>query len=106
MTTQTSTIGILDIVENNFLLLKKTHQGTILDVNYSSSFKYLLTIGSDNRILVWNVQQGNQVVYEFEFRDSSAQCGCLSERSGKYFVGFSNGKIRQFDLKELKYDRE
>ena len=49
-----NTMGMLDILYSKFILLKKCHSNSIVSAAFSTSVSYLITLGNDNRIMIWN----------------------------------------------------
>lgn len=74
---------------------------------YHNMLSKLITVSEDQTIRVW-ITQGPNIQQEYEFRciDSMATVVSCFQKRNEFLVGFENGVIRVFNLKELILTRE
>ena len=101
-----NTLGILNNVKNSFNLIKKTHLNKIISICYNNFMKYLITIGNDSKIFIYDTNYFNCNIYEFECKDSTPISACSFNKSFYYISGFVNGFIRIFDIKNFLFIKE
>ena len=96
--TSAGTLSILDLTNNNFKTIVRSHTSNVTQIVYHSFSNCMITLSSDLTIRLWDADQFEQT-YEFSY-PSSDICTCISGNPNalQFAAGFKSGVLRIFDI--------
>jgi WD40 repeat protein len=105
-----SWLGLWDIRKKKWLKpISSPHQSTIVGLHFLLDLKVIISVGSQGKAYIWNLDlSGQKSIRKLEIKsragikDSTVICSALSS-NGKYLVlGFKSGEIAVWNLKDIK----
>ncbi|PLX06351.1 MAG: hypothetical protein C0596_17940 [Marinilabiliales bacterium] len=81
------------------------HTGQITDVDMSADGRYIVSSSVDKTIILWDYITGRQII-KFSGKDYGATCCVFDDKHKIIYSAGWDGKIREWDLKELKQTAE
>lgn len=81
------------------------HTGQITDVDMSADGRYIVSSSVDKTIILWDYITGRQII-KFSGTDYGATCCVFDDKHKIIYSAGWDGKIREWDLKELKQTAE
>lgn len=96
--TSTGTLSILDLTNNNYKIIVRSHTSNVSKICYHSFSNSMITLSNDLTIRLWDVDRLEQT-YEFSYPNSDI-CTCISgnPQALQFVAGFKSGVLRIFDI--------
>jgi len=93
-------LSILDLTNQNYRTLLRTHTSRIKQIDTHAFSNYLVTLCEDLTIRVWDANKLDQI-YEFSYPKEDP-CTCISSDPRGLFLaaGFQSGILRIFDFEQ------
>lgn len=104
LSTLDDSLVTLNPIDGSSLIVNSNHSDQILGCCYNRLTGKALTIGGDGKVMVWTMEENLlHLEHQYRCKESNPIC-CESQSIGEMvLVGFENGLIRFFDLKQLKF---
>lgn len=98
--TSTGGLGVLDLSNNKYDTLLRSHTQEIIEMHVHPFCNYLVTLSTDFTIRLWDMEKYEQV-YEFPYppEDRCTTISCCSN-SMTFTAGYSTGVFRVFDIEK------
>jgi WD repeat-containing protein 90 len=95
--TEIGSIGLLDIAQQNYKTLLRSHTKGIRSLELHTNRNNLLTLSEDNTIRIWDLETYDEV-YEFCSFEDKPLCLAAHPSLPLFACGFQSGTLRIFDI--------
>lgn len=104
--TSTGTLSILDLTNNNFKIIVRSHTANVSKICYHSFSNSMITLSNDLTIRLWDVDRLEQT-YQFNYPNTDV-CTCISgnPHALQFVAGFKSGIMRIFDIQTTSVVQE
>ena len=104
--TSAGTLSILDLTNNNFKTIVRSHTSNVTQIVYHSYSNSMISLSADLTIRLWDADQFEQT-YEFSYPNTDI-CTCLSGNPNalQFAAGFKSGILRIFDIETTSVIQE
>lgn len=99
--TSANSLSILDLTNQNYKTMLRSHSDTILCLRYQANLSLLVSLSKDGSIRIWG--SDHEQIYEFNFSKED-ECLCIDVHpKERIFVGgFQSGVYRVFSLDKVE----
>ncbi|CAF0722865.1 unnamed protein product [Didymodactylos carnosus] len=97
VSTVSGSLGVLNLVNKSYSTLVHSHVNSITDIDYDDIRKQMISVSIDGTIRIWSFETGEQS-FEFTSLNDTPLLVTYHPNRQAFAVGFSNGKIKVFEL--------
>jgi len=100
--TANGSLGIVDIAQEKYVTLLRSHSDEIISADYNQERNYIITVSKDKTIRLWGVDGNFQKIYEFVSPNDQAISVSSHPTLPLFACGFESGTLRIFDIERTK----
>jgi WD40 repeat protein len=96
--TANGSLGIVDIAQEKYVTLLRSHSDEIISADYNQERNYIITVSKDKTIRLWGVDGNFQKIYEFVSPNDQAISVSSHPTLPLFACGFESGTLIIFDI--------